>query len=82
MEVAALVASIFLVVSLALPRWWLHAVGVANCAVLLVRAVQIGEVSFIVMQVCCLAMNAVGVVTLWRAKPEKHYSEERDEWWK
>jgi len=74
-----------LVVSLFLPRLWLHAVGVAACTMLFAYAVSLGDAVFIVTQALFVVANGVGLVSTWNAFARYracNFSESEKDWWK
>ena len=59
MNVFYVIVSVCLGLSLMLPRLWLHVVGVVGCAILLWHALELWDPAFIVIQVICVAVNAI-----------------------
>ena len=60
-----------LAVSLTLPRFWLHAVGIVGCMLLAVHAaVDLEDTAFLLLQLACVAANGVGLIR-WAAKQGK-----------
>jgi len=62
MDVFFLVMAFILVVSLALPRAWLHGLGLLGCAGLLWHAVDIQDMPFVIVQIACLITHIIGMV--------------------
>jgi len=71
MDVFWIVVAAALAVSLALPRFWLHAVGIVGSVLLAVHAaVNLEDAAFVVLQLACVAANCVGLLR-WAAKEGK-----------
>jgi len=86
MQIVWIVVSLVLAGSLALPRAWLHGIGIVCCWLLLCHALELGDPAFVIVQIACIAANVIGLVAhglrgrrptitgatrMWRPAPER-----------
>ena len=62
MQIVWIVVSLVLAGSLALPRVWLHAVGIVGCSLLLWHAIELRDPAFVIAQVAFVLANVAGLV--------------------
>ena len=64
MQSVWIVVSLVLAGSLALPRAWLHSIGIVGCSLLLWHAIELGDPAFVIVQFACIVFHAAGLM-LW-----------------